>query len=391
VKILYIHQYFRTPEEGGCTRSFHFAKGLVKAGHEVVMITAHNDRKMLMDIDGITVHYLHVAYANHFGFFKRIYSYLKFSLLATLAARKIKDIDLSYVMTTPLTTGLVALHLKKRLKIPFIFEVGDLWPEAPVQMEVIQNAWLKSILYRFEKRCYDEAQAVVALSPAIQDYIQSVSPSTNVHVITNLAHCSFFQPYTPPKFFTQEHPLRIGYIGTFGKANHLEALIAVASKCHFEKLPIQFHLKGEGAEFDKIQRLSAHLPNVHFQPFGPATEVKLLLEKIDAVYISFKNIPVLNTGSPNKFFDGLAAGKLIITNFGGWIEKVLLENQCGFSHNPEMPERFIEKIMPFLNEPNLLTQAQKQSRNLAEQFYDKELMIKKLVRILEDQGRKSSF
>lgn len=361
------------------------AKGLVDQGHEVAMITAHNGARKTQNIEGISVHYLPISYANHYGFSKRIFAFLKFVVLAIQESKKIKKIDLSYVMTTPLTTGLIGLHLKKHRNIPFFFEVGDLWPEAPVKMGAIKNRWLKFALYKFEKRCYFEAKRVVALSPAIRNYIETASPLTKVYVIPNLAHCDYFEPKIYIRQNTVTNPLKIGYIGTFGKANNLEYLIAVAEKCATENLPISFHLMGEGAEERQLKKLSKNLSNMKFHPFGSSKEVKALLEDMDAVYISFKNIRVLNTGSPNKFFDGLAAGKLIITNFRGWIKEVIEKNECGFYHTPLRPEQFIEKIKPYISDPNMLIAAQGQSRKIAEQFYDKSLMIQKLNQILDNE------
>ena len=79
MRIIYIHQYFRTPNEGGAVRSYHLAKGLVDAGHEVEMITggsqtAYDQRWM----EGIKVHYLPVSYDQKFGFFKRVLSFLSY-------------------------------------------------------------------------------------------------------------------------------------------------------------------------------------------------------------------------------------------------------------------------------------------------------------------------
>ena len=91
MKVLYIHQYFRTPEEGGAIRSYYLAKGLVEHGIEVELITAHNEPKASTKIiDGITVHYLPVFYDNEQGFLQRIYAFFKFMRLARKKARKIK-------------------------------------------------------------------------------------------------------------------------------------------------------------------------------------------------------------------------------------------------------------------------------------------------------------
>ena len=48
MKILYIHQYFKTPSEGGAIRSWHIATGMVRAGHEVILITAHNHSNLII-------------------------------------------------------------------------------------------------------------------------------------------------------------------------------------------------------------------------------------------------------------------------------------------------------------------------------------------------------
>lgn len=385
MKILYIHQYFRTPEEGGCTRSYHLAKGLVENGHEVEFICAHNGPYVCQNIDGIHVRYLPVAYRNEFGFVRRIYAFLKYVQLAIKESKKIKHIDLAYVMTTPLTTGLIALKLKKSRNIPFYFEVGDLWPEAPIQMGAIKNSILKSILYRFEKKCYFEAQRIVALSPAIRNYIEKVSPVTKVFVIPNIAHCSFYEPNISIKSYNFDNPFRIGYIGTIGQANHLTYMVKLAAESMKKKLPIEFHIMGEGGEARNMKKYADRNSNIRYHPFGSKSEVKVLLESLDAVYVSFKNIPILNTGSPNKFFDGLAAGKLIIINFDGWIKDVIESNKCGFSYSPNKPNQFFKKIQPYLNSSDLLRDAQRNSRRVAETFYDKELLVKKLLKVINNE------
>ena len=73
-----------------------------------------------------------------------------------------------------------------------------------------------------------------------------------------------------------------------------------------------------------------------------------LLEQSDAVYVSFKDVKVLGTGSPNKFFDSLAAGKLTIINFDGWIKQLITKNKCGFHHNPHSSTAFVRKLKVFV-------------------------------------------
>ena len=385
MKILYVHQYFKTPKEGGSIRSYYLAKGLVAAGHQVTMITTHNGSYQVKNCDGIEVHYLPVPYDNSFGFLQRIWAFWSFVRQAKKEALKLSKHDLAYVMTTPLTTGFIATYLKKELNLPYYFEVGDLWPEAPIQIGAIKNKWLKKWLYSLEKRFYFEAEKVIALSPAIRNYIEKVSPNTKVYVIPNMADCSFFEAEYSIGDFSENNQFQITYCGALGKANHLEFFIEAAQKSKEAQLPIHFNVIGYGSEMKRLKSMAKRLKNLSFYPHSGKKCVKRLLSKSDAVYVSFKDIKVLGTGSPNKFFDSLAAGKLTVINFDGWIKNLVEKNKCGFYHDPLSPESFVRKNKVFLESPELLAKYQRNGRKLAELYYDKDIQITKLLKILNNQ------
>src|SRR5690606_20300129 len=177
VKVLLIHQFYNTPASGGAVRSYYLAKALVEKGIEVVVITTHNQPSIEKRIDEvIAIHYMPVDYNNRFGFFKLIYSFWLFIWHIVKYAGQFRDADVVYAISTPLITGLAAMWIKLRYKVPYYFEVGDLWPEAPVQMGFIKNPVLKSILYRLEKLIYKKSIAVIALSQPIQEAIEKTAP-----------------------------------------------------------------------------------------------------------------------------------------------------------------------------------------------------------------------
>lgn len=385
MKILYIHQYFKTPKEGGSIRSYYLAKGLVDAGYEVTMITAHSGAREIRNIDGIQVHYLPIPYDNSYGFIKRIWSFAQFVRLAKKEAKTVNRHDLAYIMTTPLTTGFIGTYLKRELNLPYYFEVGDLWPEAPIQMGVIKNPLMKRWLYSLERKFYFEADKVIALSPAIRNYIEKVSPNTKVYVIPNMADCQYFEPQNSIGDFSESNTFQITYCGALGKANQLEYLIAAAKESNHQSLPIHFNIIGYGSEMNRLKKLSKRMNNVSFFPHSSKKCVKNLLEKSDAVYVSFKDVDVLGTGSPNKFFDSLAAGKLTIINFEGWIRNLLKKNKSGFYHDPNSPADFVRKIKVFLESPELLSKYQRNGRKLAELYYDKDIQVTKLLKILNNE------
>ena len=376
MNITVIHQYFRTPNEGGGIRSYYIADYLTKLGHDVQVITAYNEtRYTVKTINGYKVHYLPIYYTNHLSFWSRIHAFWLFAYSAYRILKKIRPINLNYVISTPLTTGLIALLAKMRLGIPYLFEVGDLWPAAPKQLGVLRNPFLIRLARKLEKNTYSRAQVIIALSEDIKEHIATIAPDKEIEVITNMADTDFFAPsQKSSKNFT------IGYLGTFGLANHLEYLVQAIKVAPLE---VDFILMGSGAQYDRIRSIAEDLENVTWEAEGDKEKVKTVMQRCDAIYISFHHAPVLGTGCPNKLFDGLAAGKYIIINFEGWIKNLIESTGCGVSYDPRNPKILFEKLSPVIQHPEFLIQAQEKSRQLAVERFSPEKQLAKLAYLMD--------
>lgn len=391
MKILYLHQYFKTPEEGGAIRSYHIAKEMIAKGYEVEMITSHNhNSKVIEKIEGIKVHYLPVYYDNKLGKLSRIFSFLKFIFLAYKECKKIKDVTLCYATSTPLTIGLLALFLKKRHNIPFFFEVRDLWPLAPIQLGFINNYFLQFFLFYLEKKLYKESQKVIVLSKGSFEYVQKIISTSKIILVPNISDTDFFQLEEKSNELKQKYNIQnefvISYLGTLGKANHLEYLLEIAEVCQ-QKLPqILFLIVGEGSEKKRLIQLTKKLTlnNIRFLPYGNKEYIKEVLTISEATYTSFLKIPVLETNSPNKFFDSLASGKLTIVNTKGWLQEIVENNKCGLFINPSYPHLFVDKIKNLVENNNQLTFYQQNARKTALMYFDKKVILKKIVDSLND-------
>lgn len=387
MRVLILHQFFNTPESGGPLRSYYLATALQKAGYSVHLVTTHNQANYRRTvIDGIDVHYLPVKYNNRYGFLRRVYSFLQFVVSIVRQASQFKHISLCYAISAPLTTGLAAMVLKWRHGIPYIFEVGDLWPEAPIQLGVIRNTLLKVILYRLEAAIYKSASGVVALSPAITANLQTRFPGLKIHELPNMADTDYYQPGTNPalkKNYNAENTLVVSYIGTLGLANGLHFMLDCAEACSEKKLPVTFILCGDGAKKEELQQiaLSRKLRNVFFLPFQNRAGVREIFSLTDVAMICFQPLPVLETGSPNKYFDALAAGKAIVVNFGGWIRREIEEAGCGFYAADAAS--FLKLIMDYLEDEDRLKHAQQASRLLAARYARKSLS-ERFVQIIKD-------
>jgi len=377
VKVLIIHQHFKTPQSGGAIRSYYLSQALIEKGIEVVVITAHDDDYKLENVEGAEVHFLKVPYNNSFGFIKRSIAFLKFVRKGARKAGEFKDVNLCYAISVPLTVGLAARWIKKRYNIPFVFEVGDLWPDAPVQMGFVNNSLLKKFLYKLEYNTYLSAKSIVALSPPIQAAIESKISEKKVHMIPNMADTEFYNKTAKSRELVEQYKVQgkfvVSYIGAIGVANGLNYILDCAIVSRKAGLPIQFILCGDGAKKQQLKETieKQQLENIFMLDFTNRIGVQELMNISDAAFICYQPVPILETGSPNKFFDALAAGKLTVINFGGWIKNEIEENNCGLYVDPQNPSDFVKKIKPFITDRLLLENYQYNARSLAERKYSR--------------------
>ncbi len=268
MKILILHQHFKTPQSGGAIRSYFLAKALVENGHRVVVITGHNGEAKPENLEGIMVRYLSIPYDNRFGFYARGQSFVKYISEATREAGNFKDFDYCYAISVPLTIGIVAMRIKRRYKIPFIFEVGDLWPDAPIQMGFVNSYFLKQFLFGLEKRIYQSAKSIVALSPSIKSAVERKVPGKIVPMIPNMADTVFYKPEIKNKELERKYDVEgkfvISYIGALGVANGLDYFLDCARASQKANLPIHFYLCGDGAMLDHLESFKT-LPFFHLK------------------------------------------------------------------------------------------------------------------------------
>ena len=395
MKIIYIHQYFKTPQEPGGTRSYWVSKELVRRGHKVVMITSTNKnhpKEKIEDIDGIEVHYLQNDYNNYMSKIEKVRSFIRFMIKSIQEAVKVENADMVFATSTPLTVGAVALALKRRKKLKYIFEVRDLWPEFPIQIGAIRNKVIIKVLRAFEKRIYKKAEHIVALSPGMRDgVIEAGVAQSNVTMIPNMSKPEEFFPHKPDINIAKDFGINLGdfniiHFGSMGPANGLDYIIETARLCQEQGLDdIKFLFMGDGATLPVLKNMVNvyGLSNVSFLGNHKMAVVVEIVNLCDLSVTSFKNIPILATNSPNKLFDSLSAGKPIVVNSAGWTKRLVENENCGFYVDPENPQDFVEKIKLYKSDKVKLEEWGKNARRLSESKFNRSILSSQVVDIIE--------
>ncbi|WP_422080648.1 glycosyltransferase family 4 protein [Ulvibacterium sp.] len=398
MKILYIHQYFLTPKDTAGTRSYWICQELIKDGHQVTMLTTSSkiDSKIKrVKVDGIEVIYLKVPYSQYMGVLKRLKSFVSFMLKSARLALREKDVDLVIATSTPLTIGFPALVTKKLKGTPFLFEVRDLWPEVPIQMGALKNKIVIRLATWFEKTIYKNARYIVALSPGMMEgVLKRGIAETKVSMIPNMSKVDVFWSREKDlgladRLGLKRDSFKIVYFGAMGLANGMDYIIDAINHIK-EQEDIEFVFMGGGATEPVLKQKCEKLDikNAHFLGGFPLKELSAIVNLCDVCLITFADIPILATNSPNKLFDSLSAGKPVIVNSPGWTKDLVEQGECGVFVDPKNPVDLANKIMFLKDNPGKCKKYGLNARKLAETKYDKSILCREFADIVDSIGKR---
>jgi glycosyltransferase involved in cell wall biosynthesis len=379
MQILYLHQFFITRAGVGGTRSYEFARRFVASGHRVRMVTAGEGASTVDGIDVVGVRGAYSDYVSATGSSnaRRMLAFARFAVGGTAAALRGPRPDVVYATSPPLTMALPALAAAARWRAPLVFEVRDLWPEAPIQMGALRNPLLRRLARLLERLVYRRATSVIALSPGIRDGVLAGGADPDaVALVPNASDLDLFRP--PPAGRGDERFV-VSYFGTMGEANDLTAAVEAA-----RRLPdVTFVLMGDGKRRPELERAAPS--NVEFP--GPAAskqEVAELAARSGACLTLFKDVPVLATNSPNKLFDTFAAGRPAIVNMDGWMRVLVEDNQAGLYVRAGDADDLARKVAWLRDHPEEVDRMGRNARALAERAFDRDRVAARALAVLEE-------
>jgi len=379
----------------GGTRSYEMARRLVAMGHEVHVITTWREPTkgtawFEEQIDGINVHWLPVRYNNAMGFGARLWAFLRFAWRAARRAVTVGG-DLVFATSTPLTIAIPGVLAARRLRVPMVFEVRDLWPDIPIALGVLKNPLVKYTARCLERFAYSNSKRIVALSDGMAAGIVATGyPQGHVTVIPNSCDLQLFQyDAIGAMRFRQSYPeLGLGpivlYPGAIGMVNGVSYLAYLARGVLHERPDVRFVVFGSGAEESQLLSVATDLEvlGVNFFLYPPLPKRELVdAFSAAAVVISLViDKPVLYANSANKFFDALASGTAVAINYEGWQAKLLEQEGAGIALGSS-PQDAVVPMLELLSSPERIRDCGKRARMLAESRFDRDKLALRLERV----------
>lgn len=392
MKLLYIAEYFTFPEQPSGTRAFDLATSFAKNGIEVTVISSITHPKegdpkwSVFERDGITVYKVRCPYDKKLGFRNRIWAFIKFAWYATWKGLSF-DYDLILATSTPLTVGIPAKILHFIKKKPYIFEVRDVWPSAPIGMGFFQNKTIQRLLFAFEKSIYKSAAHIIPLSTGMNDDITQRYPNNKSTVIPNISNLERFSNVSGElKIPLPENKKILLYAGSFGKVNGIDYVINLASFTLTLDEDLVYVLIGNGGEKENIRSSAKEKGllgrNVFILDSIPKDDLPKLYARATVGSSFVSDIPVLWENSANKFFDTLAAGRPIVINHGGWQADVIREKNIGYVLPISLTQQDAEAFVAYLNNADLINKQGERALDVAREDYSLEQAVGKYMTIL---------
>jgi glycosyltransferase involved in cell wall biosynthesis len=398
MRIVYLHQYYVTPRQPGGTRSYEMARRLARNGHEVHVVTTDTlaPRAALSwrttVENGVHVHRLPVPYRNAMSYRRRMWSFAHYALgSARLATRLHPDVVLA--TSTPLTVAIPGVVAARTRRVPFVFEVRDLWPELPIEIGALRNPVARWLAFALARTAYRNAAHVIALSPGMAEGVAAQGyPPERITVIPNGCDTEVFTvPDDEARSFRAELPWLgdrplITYAGTFGVVNGLDHLVRIAARMLEIDPEVRFLLVGDGRTYEDVREFAGRLGvldrNLFLMTGVPKSAMPRILAASTVVTSLFLPLDGMRHNSANKFFDGLAAGRPVAVNYGGWHADLLTEHGAGLVLDPADAELGAQALARVVHDDAWLAAAGASARALADREFSRDLLAGRFEAVL---------
>jgi len=390
MRILILTQWF-DPEP--FYKGIPFAKELVKLGHEVKILTGFPNYPGGKIYDGYRIRFLQrenisgipvirvPLYPSHdTSRTRRILTYVSFALSATIFGLFfVRSTDVIYAYHPPATIGLPAVVISLIRRVPFVYDIQDLWPDTLLSTGMIKNQTALSIIDKFCKYVYSKASKITVLSPGFKSALINRGVSEcKIEVVYNWCDDSQISEEhiqnTLKKKLGMAGKFNILFAGNMGKAQALDAVLTAATVVENRFPDIQFVFVGGGVDVDRLKQKAKdlNLKNVLFIPPQPVSEVGKFLNSSEVVLVHLKKDPLFKITIPSKIQAYMAAGKPILIGVEGAAAELADQAGAGLSFIPENSNSIAQAVEKLFTMPSVDLKKMGAAGKL---FYENELSL----------------
>jgi colanic acid biosynthesis glycosyl transferase WcaI len=373
--IAFLSTYFKPDITANGILMTQLAEELVAQGHKLTVVTSmphYSTNHIWPEYQGklwvretwarnidVTRLYIHVP-QDKTNLTGRLLGYVSFNLLALITLLWLPKYDLIFVPSPPLTNGMVGWLVSRLRRVPFVYNVQDIYPDVAVRLGVLQNPRLIRFFQWMERFVYSRAAAVSVISQGFRHNLRTKEVADEkIHIIPNFVDDAFICPQDRENAFTQEHSLADRFVvlfaGNVGLSQGLEHVLKAAQQLRqYEE--IVFLIVGNGAaKAALIQQAKAlGLDNLRFLPFQPHEQVASMYAAAHVGIVPLRH-GVAQESVPSKVFSILGAARPVIAAVDADSDTATLiaDAQCGLRVPPEDADALATAILQLRSTPDV--------------------------------------
>jgi colanic acid biosynthesis glycosyl transferase WcaI len=328
------------------------ARELLRRGHQVTVVTAfpHYPGSTLYPgyrlapwrwetRDGVRVLRTWIYPYHGANSVLRMVNYLSWMISSIQAAWLAPACDVLYVWHPPLTVGVSAWIISKLKRVPYVYDVQDLWPESALASGLMRPGRVVDILYGLASWVYRHAPRILVVSDAAAAYLRSrgVDPAkiSVAHHWLDTAPFDVEEGRDVRREFGWGDKFVVMFAGNLGMVQGLETVIEAAARLH-DRREISFVLVGDGSDRPRLEALvrEKQLTNVVFAGRHPATDMPAFMRSADALLVHLRRSEIADHAIPTKILSYFAAGRPVICGTSGAAAELVRAADAGVTSPP---------------------------------------------------------
>lgn len=383
------------------------AESWIARGHQVSVITSLPHYKEFRietefrgklykreKLHGIEVLRLWVYAPGKKSMTNRLINYLSFSLGAALSGICWRTGSQVILCTNgSFFSGLAAWLIGVVKRIPFIYNVQDLYPEVPVAAGQLRHPWAIEILRRIESFMYRKAARITVIATAMRENLLAKRvPAERIELIPNFVDSDFIRPLPRQNDFSRAHGLENKFVvmhaGNLGYVYDLESLLAAAKLLENEPA-IAFVIVGDGVAKPALIERAKDLrsKNVVFLPFQSNDQLPWLRASADLPVSLYKSGAARHS-MPSKIYEIMASGRPLLASaeVNSPVQRLVDDTGCGLCIEPEHPRQLADAIKRLHQDPTLRLRCATNGRRHAVETFNKDCVALRYEELMQALG-----
>ena len=332
----------------------------------------------------------------------RAAAFAGFTLLSTalaLRGRPRARPDAVLAMSPPLTLGAAGWLAARRWRVPFVFNIQDVFPDVAVELGAISNPHVIRLASWMERWTYRHSDAVTVLSDDLRDNLVAKITGTvpdaydRIRVIPNFVDTDRIRPADPEAGeYRREHGLEgrrvVMYAGNVGLSQSLDLVVDAARKLA-DRTDVVFVINGGGSGRAALEEAAMGLDNVCFVDFQPKERLPEVLAAGDIHLVPLRR-GLARSSVPSKTYSILAAGRPVLASVdeGTEVARVVTDAGAGLAVPPDDPDAFTHALVTLLDEPERAAAMGRAGRSFVERWASPAAVAERYEALFEELARR---